>query len=168
MILAFKCPIGGVGAPRPILDSYTSSYNHIFIWNTSKLHFLYPTKLVECEYVKKNVKKISQYFSEKKKTYFFGFGAPMPIVEPYISSCNHIFDQNVTKLNFLYPTKHSRYYYVWIFFKQSPHPFLKEKRTLFFDTEALLPNQRPMMAITNNFPTNLMDFGHIFIWITLK
>ena len=70
ILLAFKCPIGGVGAPMPILDSYTSSYKHIFIWNTSKLHFLYPTKLVEYEYVKKNVKKIFQYFSEKKKPIF--------------------------------------------------------------------------------------------------
>ena len=89
--MALKCPIGGVGAPLPILDSYTSSYKHIFIWNTSKLHFLYPSNLVEDEYVK----KIFQYFSVKKKIYFFSVGAPMPIFEPYISSYSHIFGQQV-------------------------------------------------------------------------
>ena len=47
--------------------------------------------------------------------------------------------------------------------KQSPHPFLKEKRTLFFGREALLPYQWPMMAITNNFLTNWVEFGHIFL-----
>ena len=105
ILLALKCPIGGVGAPMPNLDSYTSSYKHIFIWNTSKLHFLYPTKLVEYEYVKKNVRKIFQYFSEKKKPIFFSFGTPMPIFEPYISSYSHIFGQSASKLHFLYPTK---------------------------------------------------------------
>ena len=34
-----------------------------------------------------------------------GIGAPTPIFEPYISSYNHIFDQNATKLHFLYSTK---------------------------------------------------------------
>ena len=94
MLLAFKCPIGGVGAPMPILDSYTSSYNHIFIWNT-----------------KKNVEKISQYFI-KKKIPFFGIGAPMQIFEHYISSYSHIFGQNASKLHFLYPTKLVEYEYV--------------------------------------------------------
>ena len=101
ILLAFKCPIGGVGAPLPILDSYTSSYKHIFNWNTSKLHFLYPSNLVEDEYVK----KIFQYFSVKKKIYFFSVGAPIPIFEPYISSYSHIFGQNASKMHFLYPTK---------------------------------------------------------------
>ena len=83
------------------------------------------------KYVEKYVEKIPQHFLEEKKTHFFGVGAPTPIFEPYISSYNHIFGQNVTKLHFLYPTKHSGYYYVWFFVKQSPHPFFKEKRTLF-------------------------------------
>ena len=34
-----------------------------------------------------------------------GIGAPTPIFEPYISSYNHIFDLNATKLHFLYSTK---------------------------------------------------------------
>ena len=37
--------------------------------------------------------------------HFFGVGAPMPIFKPYISSYDRIFDQNATKLPFLYPTK---------------------------------------------------------------
>ena len=102
---------------------------------------------------RKNVEKIPQCFLEEKKTHFFGVGAPTPIFEPYISSYNHIFGQNVTKLHFLYPTKHSGYYYVC--FLLVPPPL--------FGTEALLPYQWPMMAITNNFPTNWVEFGHIFL-----
>ena len=112
MLWAFKGPIRGVGAPMPNFDPYTSSYNHIFIQNTSKLHFLYPARLVGYEYVEENVEKIPQHFLEENKTHFFGVGAPTPIFESYISSYNHIFGKNVTKLHFLYPTKHSGYYYV--------------------------------------------------------
>ena len=43
-----------------------------------------------------------------------------------------------------------------------------EERTLFFGREALLPYQWPMMAITNNFTTNWVEFGHIFLLITSK
>ena len=89
----------------PIFEPYISSYNHIFDQNATKLHFLYPTKLVGYEYVEKNVEKIPQHFLEKNKTHFFGVGAPMPIFKPYISSYDHIFGQNTTKLPFLYPTK---------------------------------------------------------------
>ena len=67
--------------------------------------FLYPTKLVGYKYVEKNVEKIPQHFLEEKKTHFFGVGAPTPILKPYISSYDRIFDQNATKLPFLYPTK---------------------------------------------------------------
>ena len=112
VLWAFKGPIRGIGAPTPIFEPYISSYNHIFDQNATKLHFLYPTKLVGYKYVEKNVEKIPQHFLEEKKTHFFGVGAPTPIFEPYISSYNHIFGQNVTKLLFLYPTKHSGYYYV--------------------------------------------------------
>ena len=76
-----------------------SSYNHIFDQNATKLHFLYTTKLVGYEYVKKSIEKIPQNFLEEKKTHFFGVGAPTPIFEPYISSYNYIFGQNVTKLH---------------------------------------------------------------------
>ena len=62
------------------------------------------------EYVEKNVEKIPQHFLEKNKTHFFGVGAPMPIFKPYISSYDHIFGQNTTKLPFLYPTKLFWYY----------------------------------------------------------
>ena len=89
----------------PILEPYISSYNHIFIQNTIKLHFLYPARLVGYEYVEENFEKILQQFLEEKKTHFFGVGAPTPIFEPYISSYNHIFDQNATKFHFLYSTK---------------------------------------------------------------
>ena len=51
------------------------------------------------------------FFRGEKKN-FFGVGAPMPIFEPLISSNNHIFDQNATKLHFLYPTKLVGYKYV--------------------------------------------------------
>ena len=95
----------GVGAPTPIFEPYISSYNHIFDQNATKLHFLYPTKLVGYKYVEKNVEKIPQHFLEEKKTHFFGVGAPTPILKPYISSYDRIFDQNATKLLFLYPTK---------------------------------------------------------------
>ena len=62
MLWAFK----GIGAPTPNFDPYASSYNHIFIQNNSKLHFLYPARLVGYEYVKKNVEKILQCFLEEK------------------------------------------------------------------------------------------------------
>ena len=45
-----------------IFEHYISSYSHIFGQNASKLHFLYPTKLVEYEYVKKNVEKFPTFF----------------------------------------------------------------------------------------------------------
>ena len=112
MLWTSKGPIKGVGAPTPNFDPYASSYNHIFIQNTRKLHFLYPARLVGYEYVEENVEKIPQHFLEEKKTHFFGVGAPTPIFEPYISSYNHIFDQNATKLHFLYPTKLVGYKYV--------------------------------------------------------
>ena len=112
MLWAFKSPIRGVGAPTPNFDPYASSYNHIFIQNTRKLHFLCPARLVGYEYVEENVEKILQHFLEEKNTHFFGVGAPMPIFEPYISSYNHIFDQNATKLHFLYLTKLVGYEYL--------------------------------------------------------
>ena len=105
MLWAFKSPIRGVGAPTPNFDPYASSYNHIFIQNTRKLHFLCPARLVGYEYVEENVEKILQHFLEENKTHFFGVGAPMPIFKPYISSYDHTFGQNTTKLPFLYPTK---------------------------------------------------------------
>ena len=55
MLWAFKGQIRGVGAPTPNFDPYASSYDHTFIQNTSKLHFLYPARLVGYEYVEENV-----------------------------------------------------------------------------------------------------------------
>ena len=55
----------------PNFDPYASSYNHIFIQNTRKLHFLCPARLVGYEYVEENVEKILQHFLEEKKTHFF-------------------------------------------------------------------------------------------------
>ena len=46
----------------PIFEPYISSYSHIFGQNASKLHFLYPTKLVEYEYVKKNIENPPTFF----------------------------------------------------------------------------------------------------------
>ena len=66
----------------PNFDPYASSYNYIFIQNASKLHFLYPARLVGYENVEKNVEKILQHFLDEKKNSFFGIGAPMPIFEP--------------------------------------------------------------------------------------
>ena len=96
MLWAFK----GIGAPTPNFDPYASSYNHIFIQNNSKLHFLYPARVVGYEYVEKNVEKILQHFLEEKKIHFFGVGAPTPIFEPYISSYNHIIGQNAKNYTF--------------------------------------------------------------------
>ena len=123
MLWAFKGPTKGIGAPNPIFDPYASSYNHIFIQNTRKLHFLCPARLVGYEYVEENVEKVLQHFLEEKNTHFFGVGAPTPIFEPYISSYNHIFDQNATKLHFLYPTKLVGYEYVGKMSKKSPNTF---------------------------------------------
>ena len=72
MLWAFKSPIRGVGAPTPNFDPYASSYNHIFIKNTSELHFLYPARLVGYDYVVENVEKIPRLFLEEKKAHFFG------------------------------------------------------------------------------------------------
>ena len=55
----------------PNFDPYASSYNHILIQNTRKLHFLCPARLVGYEYVEENVEKILQHFLEEKKTHFF-------------------------------------------------------------------------------------------------
>ena len=96
----------------PNFDPYASSYNNIFIQNTRKLHFLCPARLVGYEYVEENVEKILQHFLEEKNTHFFGIGAPTPIFEPYISSYNHIFIQNTSKLHFLYPARVFGYEYV--------------------------------------------------------
>ena len=82
---------------------------------------MYPARLVVYEYVEENVEKIPLHFLEKKKTHYFGVEAPMPIFEPYISSYNHIFDQNATKLHFLYPTKLVGYEYVGKMLKKSPN-----------------------------------------------
>ena len=57
----FKGPIRSIGGPKPNFYPYASSYNHIFIQNTSKLHFLYPARLVGYEYVEENVEKFSTY-----------------------------------------------------------------------------------------------------------
>ena len=91
MLWAFKDPIRGVGAPTPNFDPYASSYNHIFIQNTSKLHFLYPARLVWYEYVVENVEKITQPFFRGEKYTFFSVSAATPIFESYISSFNNIF-----------------------------------------------------------------------------
>ena len=45
-------------------------YNHISGQNASKYHFLYPTKLVAYEYVKKIMKKSPNFFFEMKKANF--------------------------------------------------------------------------------------------------
>ena len=86
------------------------------------------------EYVEKYVEKIPQHFLGEKKTQFFGVGAPTPIFEPYISCYNHIFDQNATKLHFLYPTKLVGNEYVEKNIEKIPIPqhFLEEKKTHFF------------------------------------
>ena len=52
--LGLKGPIKGIGAPTPNFDPYASSYNHIFIQNTRKLHFLCQARLVGNEYVEEN------------------------------------------------------------------------------------------------------------------
>ena len=62
----------------PNFDPYASSYNHIFIQNTSKLHFLYPARLVGYDYVEEIAEKILRHFLEGKITHFFGIGAPTP------------------------------------------------------------------------------------------
>ena len=146
MLWAFKSPIRGVGAPTPNFDPYASSYNHIFIQNTRKLHFLCPARLVGYEYVEENVEKILQHFLEEKNTHFFGVGAPMPIFEPYISSYNHIFDQNATKLHFLYPTKLVGYKYVEKNVEKIPQHFLEEKKTHFFGVGAPAPILEPYIS----------------------
>ena len=76
--MAVKGPFGGVGAPTPLLDAYSSSCDHILMDIIWKLHFLYPTKLVGCVYAEKKVEKICQHFLEQDKTHFFGVGAPTP------------------------------------------------------------------------------------------
>ena len=68
--MAVKGSIGGVGAPTPLFDSYPSSCGHLFMENTSKLHFLYHTNLVGYEYVDKNLEKIPPIFLDKDKTHF--------------------------------------------------------------------------------------------------
>ena len=107
----------------PIFEPYISSYSHIFGQNASKLHFLYPTKLVEYECIKKNVEKNLPIFYREEKTYFFSFGTPMPIFEPYISSYSHIFGQSASKLHFLYPTKLVEYECIKNNVEKSPNIF---------------------------------------------
>ena len=128
----------------PIVEPYISSYSHIFGQNASKLHFLYPTKLVEYECIKNNVEKSSNIFQRRKnaerilhhfleenKTFFFGIGAPMPIFEPYISSYSHIFGQNASKMHFLYPTKLVEYEYVKKNVEKSSNIFQRRIRPIF-------------------------------------
>ena len=65
----------------PIFEPYISFYIHIFGQNARKFLFLYPTKLVAYEYVKKIMKKSPNFFWDEESQ-FFGIGAPMPIFEP--------------------------------------------------------------------------------------
>ena len=89
--MTVKGPLGGVGAPTPLLDAYSSSCDHIYIKKASKLHFLCPTKLVGCVYAEKKVEKICQNFLEEDKTHFFGIGAPTPNFDLSSNSYNNIF-----------------------------------------------------------------------------
>ena len=85
MLYAFKCSIWGIGATTPIFDPYASSYNHIFRQNTTKLHFLYSTKLGGLEHVYIFF-KIPKPFVGDGITLFFGIGAPTTIFEPSAGS----------------------------------------------------------------------------------
>ena len=76
--MAVKSSIGGVGAPTPLFDSYPSSCDHLFMENTSKLHFLYHTNLVGYEYVDKNLEKIPPKLFKGGENPYSGIGAPMP------------------------------------------------------------------------------------------
>ena len=58
MLDKYKTHFLRVGAPTPIFEPYISFYIHIFGQNARKFLFLYPTKLVAYEYVKKNYEKI--------------------------------------------------------------------------------------------------------------
>ena len=74
--MAVKGPFGGVGAPTPLLDAYSSSCDHIYIKKAGQLHFLYPTKLDE--YAEEKIEKFHQHFLEEDENHFFGIGAPTP------------------------------------------------------------------------------------------
>ena len=89
--MAVKGPFGGVGAPTPLLDAYSSSCDHIYIKKAGQLHFLYPTKLVEYESAEKKVENVCQYFLEEAKTHFFGVGAPTPNFDLSSNYYNNIF-----------------------------------------------------------------------------
>ena len=120
MLWAFKSPIRGVGAPTPNFDPYASSYNHIFIQNTRKLHFLCPARLVGYEYVEENVEKILQHFLEMKKLIFLALELQRQFLS-LISALTTIFlFQNNTKFHFLSPAEQSGNYYV-CFLLNSPH-----------------------------------------------
>ena len=71
-------------------------------------------------------------FFRGEKTHFFGVGAPMPIFEPFMSSYNHIFDQNATKLHFLYTTKLVGYEYVKKKYWKNPPKFFRGEKNPFF------------------------------------
>ena len=75
-----------------------------------------------------------------------GIGAPTPIFEPYISSYNHIFDQNATKLHFLYSTKLVGYKYVEKNVEKILQHFLEEKKTHFFGVGAPTPIFEPYIS----------------------
>ena len=55
----------------PIFEPYISFYIHIFGQNARKFLFLYPTKLVAYEYVKKIMKKSPNFFLRWRKPIFW-------------------------------------------------------------------------------------------------
>ena len=101
--------------------------------------------------MEENVEKIPLHFLEKKKTHYFGVGAPMPIFEPYISSYNHISGKNVTKLHFLYQTKLVAYEYVDNIIKKSLNFYFEMKKANFLALELQCQFLSLKSALTSTF-----------------
>ena len=74
------------------------------------------------------------------KGQFGGVGSPMPLLDAYSSSCDHIYIKKAGQLHFLYSTKLIKYEYAEEKNEKIHRHFLEEDKTCFFGVGAPMPN----------------------------
>ena len=146
----------------PIFERYISSYSHFFGQNASKLHFLYPTKLVEYEYVKKNVEKFPNIFQRRIRPIFWHwrFNANFLALNQLLQNLVKM-PQNIT---FLYPTKLVGYQYVRKkMLKKSSNIFQRRIKPIFLALELICLFLSLKSGLTTTFMVKMPQNGLFFI-----
>ena len=97
---------------------------------------------------------------KEEKTHFFGFGAPMQFVEPYISSYSHIFGQQVA---LFVSNKTSRIYECIKKNVEKNLPiFYREEKTYFLALELQCQFLSLKSALTTTFLVKMPQNGIFF------